>query len=156
MNDTERTRTLRSALTTGWRAYAPAANILEGLSDGEAETRLPGAPYSIAEIVAHMVFWQDRQAAALETGVFPYDAPHAADGWPSLPWAEASRRFLAGLERLDGLAGSREALDRAFGEDSGESLLLGVALHNAHHLGQVVTLRRLAGSWPPPSGGETW
>ena len=31
-----------------------------------------------------------------------------------------------------------------------------VATHNAHHLGQVILLRQLAGKWPPPSGSWTW
>jgi hypothetical protein len=30
------------------------------------------------------------------------------------------------------------------------------AAHNAYHLGRVVLLRQLMGSWPPPSGGLTW
>jgi uncharacterized damage-inducible protein DinB len=31
-----------------------------------------------------------------------------------------------------------------------------VATHNAHHLGQVILLRQLAGTWPPPAGSWTW
>ena len=30
------------------------------------------------------------------------------------------------------------------------------AAHNAYHLGRVVLLRQLLGSWPPPSGGLMW
>jgi uncharacterized damage-inducible protein DinB len=30
------------------------------------------------------------------------------------------------------------------------------ANHNAHHLGQIITLRQLMGLWPPRSGGFTW
>ncbi len=28
--------------------------------------------------------------------------------------------------------------------------------HNSYHLGQIFLLRQLQGSWPPPSGGNTW
>jgi len=31
-----------------------------------------------------------------------------------------------------------------------------MALHTAHHFGQVVTVRQSLGAWPPPGGGDTW
>ena len=34
--------------------------------------------------------------------------------------------------------------------------LLHIALHNAHHLGQITTLRQQLGTWPPPAGSWTW
>jgi uncharacterized damage-inducible protein DinB len=34
--------------------------------------------------------------------------------------------------------------------------LVHVSTHNAHHLGQVITLRQILGTWPPPSGSFTW
>jgi len=29
-------------------------------------------------------------------------------------------------------------------------------MHNSHHLGQIITMRRLLGLWPPPGGTITW
>ena len=40
-------------------AYLAPAKALEGLATEDAERRLSGATHSIAEIVAHMAFWQD-------------------------------------------------------------------------------------------------
>ena len=37
-----------------------------------------------------------------------------------------------------------------------QQALAHIAVHNAHHLGQVVTLRQLMGQWPPPAGSWTW
>ncbi len=37
-----------------------------------------------------------------------------------------------------------------------ENVLASIANHNAYHLGQVVLLRQLLDSWPPPSGGDSW
>jgi len=39
---------------------------------------------------------------------------------------------------------------------SRRDVLVHVATHNAHHLGQVILLRQLLGVWPPPSGSWTW
>ena len=156
MEQAELITMLRDALKNGVRAFTNATNIVDGLQPGQAETRLPGSPYSITDLVAHMVFWQDRLVGALQSGVFGPGAEHATDGWPQASWPDVAQRFLAGLERLDALSGDCEALARRFGVESGASLINGMALHNAHHLGQIVALRRLAGAWPPPGGGETW
>ena len=40
-------------------------------------------------------------------------------------------------------------------ESRGSALLRG-AMHNSHHLGQIITIRRLMGLWPPPGGTITW
>jgi hypothetical protein len=40
-------------------AYLAPDKLLDGLSDADAERRLSGASHSIAEIVAHLSFWQD-------------------------------------------------------------------------------------------------
>jgi hypothetical protein len=37
-----------------------------------------------------------------------------------------------------------------------EDALTHLAQHNAHHLGQIVTLRQAIGAWPPPEGSFTW
>ncbi|HTR38234.1 MAG TPA: DinB family protein [Bryobacteraceae bacterium] len=43
---------------TGDSAAAPAAHILEGLSDDLVHRRIPGAPHSIYEELWHLAFWQ--------------------------------------------------------------------------------------------------
>jgi uncharacterized damage-inducible protein DinB len=35
-------------------------------------------------------------------------------------------------------------------------MILTIASHNSYHAGQVVFLRRMLGTWPPPSGGFSW
>jgi uncharacterized damage-inducible protein DinB len=37
-----------------------------------------------------------------------------------------------------------------------EDVVWQTIVHNSHHLGQVVMVRRLLGAWPPPGGGDTW
>ncbi len=34
--------------------------------------------------------------------------------------------------------------------------LVHLAIHNAHHFGQVITLRQQSQTWPPPAGSWTW
>ena len=82
-------------------AYAPPAHLLEGLSDAEAVKKLDGTPHTVAEIVAHMAFWQEWFLDRCRGAAAPM-AEHAAAGWPGAPagsWDETRGRFLEGLRQ---------------------------------------------------------
>jgi uncharacterized damage-inducible protein DinB len=140
-------------------------HALDGIAADVADRRVPGAPHTIAEIVAHMDFWQDWFAGRCDGTAGPM-AQSAASGWPAAQpgaWDPLRRRFLDGLERVAALGASDQArrLDPPieFPPLAGISVrevLVHVAAHNAHHLGQVVLLRQLLGAWPPPAGSYTW
>lgn len=88
--------------------------------------------------------------------------PHAEDGWPATSaeeWPDLVRRYLAGLERFRAIAQDGAELRRPLvkgRERSVGAALASYYLHDAHHLGQVILLRRMVGAWPPPGGGDTW
>jgi hypothetical protein len=76
--------------------------VLEGLTSEAAERRLPGAPHSIAEIVAHMSFWQDWFTDRCR-GIDAPMAAHAALGWRDVApgaWPGIQARFCTGLDAL--------------------------------------------------------
>jgi uncharacterized damage-inducible protein DinB len=145
-------------------AHIPPVSALEALDRPDAERRVPGAPHSIAEIVAHMAFWQDWFVRRCEGVAAPMPAP-AAGGWPAVTpgsWPEIHTRFARGLESV---AAQDTGTDRAvapaieFPPLAGYTVreaVIHVAQHNAHHLGQVILLRQIMGAWPPPSGSWTW
>lgn len=147
-------------------AYAPPAHVLEDLSDAEAVTRVEGAPHSVAEIVAHMAFWQEWFLSRARGMAAPMVA--AAAGWPAAPagaWNETRERFLSGAREAVSLGSRAEAVTRRLSPPiefpplshyTVNDAITHVAIHNAHHLGQVVVLRQLLGRWPPPSGSWTW
>ncbi|MDB5045811.1 MAG: hypothetical protein JWQ08_1861 [Deinococcus sp.] len=139
-------------------AFVPPSRVLSGLSAEAAGQRLEGVPHTIAELVAHLRFWQ-RYTLALargEQGVIP---AHAADGWPKTDgtdWDELRQSFLDGLTELKRVAREENLARVVRGRDTlGYELSLH-AIHNAVHLGQVILLRQMLGVWPPPGGGDTW
>jgi uncharacterized damage-inducible protein DinB len=146
--------------------HMPPARALEQLGIEDAERR-QGAVHSIAEIVAHLSFWQEWFCRRCE-GVAEPMVASAATGWPSVTpgaWTDVRARFLAGLERAVALGDAADTPDRPldppieFPQLAGYTLrdaLVHVASHNAHHLGQIIVLRQLMGLWPPPSGSWTW
>jgi uncharacterized damage-inducible protein DinB len=153
-------------LLTDTLAYLARARALEGLSVEAADQR-SGASHSIAEIVAHMDFWQRWFCARCE-GVDEPMVTRAADGWPAVAagsWREVEQRFLRGLNRAASLGDDSAQLDRPIAPAiqfppianyTIRDALVHIGTHNAHHVGQVIVLRQVMGLWPPPSGSWTW
>ena len=146
--------------------HLPPAATLAGLSSADAARRVGGVPHSIAEIVAHMAFWQDwfRRRAEGEAAPIVVDRCARLARRRRRRVAGGARRFLAGLEQLARVV---EQLDPDAPLQPGirapdarrlhGSRRVGARRqHNAHHMGQVVILRQFLGLWPPPAGSYTW
>jgi hypothetical protein len=92
----------------------------------------------------------------------------AALGWPAAAgdqWESLCQEFLNGLERALEIALDEAARVRPIDPPiefpplanyTVEDAITHIAIHNAHHLGQVITLRQILGAWPPPEGSYTW
>lgn len=145
----------------------PPPRIVADLAAADACRQVPGLPHSIAEIVGHLRFWQDWFLLRCRGTAAPM-VERASEGWPAVAaadWPGVLAAFLSGLEAAAALGDDPAALDRPVtpalefpplaGYTVGDALTH-VAAHNAHHLGQVVTLRQLIGRWPPPQGAWTW
>jgi DinB superfamily len=74
-------------------------------------------------------------------------------------------RFVAGLEQAVEIAAGASACARRLdppiefpplGNYTVGDAVTHIAMHNVHHLGQIVTLRQIQGAWPPPEGSYTW
>jgi hypothetical protein len=156
---------------TGDSAFAPPSHILEGVSNEFAHLRLSGAPHTIYEELWHIAFWQ-RISLDWADGIETPIPDHAAKGFPTAaqaraePWTALCTRFHREVSQAAVLTRDPEILRRLIRcpsppgvpvrtmtvQDQLESL----AAHNAYHLGRIVLLRQMAGSWPPASGGFSW
>lgn len=139
-------------------AFVPPSRAFSDLSVEVACRRIDGAPHTIAEIVAHMQFWQ-AYTLGLALGEQSSVPVHAAEGWPSVDegdWDTLCRKFLEGLTETKRLAREADLSLLVRGSETlGYELTLHV-VHNAVHIGQIISLRRMLGAWPPPGGGDTW
>lgn len=153
----------------GDSAFAPPSHILENLTEEMARRRVEGASHTIYAEVWHMAFWQRitlHWVAGIET---PCPAS-AAEGFPAPDeeesWELLRKRFLDGTEEAAKVAQDAAVLENAVRCPSPagkptrtmtvREQLESLAAHNGYHLGRVVLLRQMMGSWPPPSGGFTW
>ena len=161
-------RDLAASMLAGEGVHLDPAGILEGLTHEQAHTKPQGLPYSIAELVAHMCFWQEWFNACLING-FTGIPKHSVGGWPAVDlngWASLRERYVRAIEDAKRLAAESpsladpllppEANVQSLARESRGSALMRAAMHNSHHFGQIITMRRLMGLWPPPGGTITW
>jgi hypothetical protein len=120
--------------------------------------RPPGCAHSVWELVEHL---RMAQRDILEFCVTPayQEMSWPDDYWPASPapsspdaWDESLRGYREDLEALRQLAADPGVdLGARIPHGSGQTYLrelLLVADHTAYHVGQLVLVRRLLGSWP--------
>jgi uncharacterized damage-inducible protein DinB len=139
-------QSLTALLTQGADAVAPEAAV-SGLSAEQAHARLEGWPHSIAEILVHVVYWQERILNAVVTGRHPGEA-HSPQAWPATTpeeWPALVARFLRARESAREVAESADLGWVTAGDQTIGLLLASGAQHTAHHVGQIVLMRHLLG-----------
>ena len=145
----------------------PPAQLLGDIDERLATSRVEGVKHSIAEIVAHLNFWQRWFLKRVKGEAEPM-ATSAAVGWPPVEagsWEALREEFIAGMQQVADYADDREFLRASvtpaiefppLADYTHQDALIHVALHNSHHHGQVVTLRQVLGAWPGAAGSWTW
>ncbi len=151
-------RQLRELLRSA-HAHLPLARVIAGLPAALHGARPAGQPHTLWQLLEHLRIAQwdivefsrraDHQSPPWPEGYWPAsEAPPDAGAW------EASLRALDDdLERFVTLLDDpARDLFAPFPWGDGQTLLreaLLIADHNAYHVGQMVTLRQMLGSWPP-------
>ncbi len=160
---------LRSLLTTQLHATVARRSYNEILRDVPPEVRgvqpdgLPEA-YSLWQILEHMRVSQADYLGYCTTPDYSFPA-WPDDYWPDTvappsdaAWRESLDRFRADLQAVKELVNDPSIdIGGEIPHASGESYhstryadeVAAIADHNAYHLGQFVTVRRLLGAWPP-------
>ncbi len=151
-------------------AFTPPIRILDGIPRHARTARPAGAPHSIAEELWHLAFWLDLFLRWVRCESLPYP-DSAQSGWltlnslPDAEWDFLISRFLRGLDDACIFAAmpvadlsKREStcFEPGGGRLTVYETLVNIAVHNAYHLGRIVQLRQMLGTWPPPGGGDTW
>ena len=168
------TDSLRTLLTTQLEATVarrPPGEILRAVPLGSRRVQPDGLPeaYSLWQILEHLRICQ---ADYLDYCVNPdYTLPTwPADYWsdtvapPSTDaWGNSLKQFRDGLQSVKQLVNDPDikiggpiphADGAAYHGTTYASEIAAIADHNAYHLGQVVTVRRLLDVWPPDDVGN--
>jgi len=128
------------------RDFDSLTDVLMDLSSEQATCNPTGCPYSIATLVFHMWFWQDRWLKQIEDiHCEPFSGDDSDFVDVSAPdWEKTRDDFFAGYAKLREAASTRVVFEKPtqFG-DTVEVLILRASLHTAYHVGQIVLLRRM-------------
>jgi uncharacterized damage-inducible protein DinB len=154
-------------LLRGRGAHVDPVASITGLGADLAARRLAAVDHTIWQLVWHMNYWMDYELRSIDGPEVSYPE-HADASWPADPgpasataWDAEVARFVAQVARLSEWAdrAARGEGDRVVHLKKAETVLdvlWQVVAHNSYHVGQVATLRRAFGAWPPASGGDTW
>jgi hypothetical protein len=144
-------------LLDGGGEFVAPAQLLRDLTEAQATAIPPGAPHSIAQIVAHME-WNQSGSIAHSRGGATQGPEHLDDTFAPIEpgsWGRLVETFLAGIEECKQLAvAMQDAVSPARDDTNVDYDLAETALHNAYHFGQIVLLRRMQGLWPPAGGDD--
>lgn len=131
--------------------YAPASAAVDGITAEQASWRDGKGNHSIGQLAAHLVFWNRQQLAKFKgepPPAFSGDNNETFNGFDAAKWA-------ATVHDLDDVM---TAWERAVeGADEAKlqewaSTIAHIGAHNAYHIGQMVYVRKLQGSWDPEKG----
>ena len=147
------------ALLRSRGAHADFEATIRSLAPKLRGVRPEGLPHTAWQLLEHL------RIAQWDILEFSRDRDHVSPEWPDGYWPETDAppddeawdasvaAFGADLEAMCNLV--RDPATDLYAEipwGDGQTILreaLLVADHNAYHLGQIVTLRRLLGAWPP-------
>ena len=125
--------------------FVPTSKAVGGLTAEQAVWKDGKCNHSIAELVSHLIFWNESNLAKFEN-------PPAFDTFvmtsDKASWDAAVRRLndtLTGLEKVVEAADDKQIA-------SWSSTIANISTHNAYHIGQIIYIRKLQGSWDPEKG----
>jgi DinB superfamily len=150
--------TLRSILLEQLRTthnqkdwFVPANVAVEGLTPEQARWIPSAGNHSVGQLAYHLVFW-NREELARFKGEKP--APYSGknddtfNNFDSKTWNDT-------VQQLDQVLTDWEQAVAAADEKKLEQwapTIARIGTHNAYHIGQIVYVRKLQGSWDPEKG----
>jgi uncharacterized damage-inducible protein DinB len=147
--------------TNGW--FVSLQSAVAGLGPARAAWRPDASSHSIWQIVTHVTFWNEiylrrwrgETPPSVGNNDTTFEIPAPAGVEPD--WKAAVTRFEQVMgdwkKELESATDERlEAPVRKESPGTWGATLSHMALHTAHHVGQIVTLRKLQGSWDPKQG----
>jgi uncharacterized damage-inducible protein DinB len=131
--------------------FVPANIAVEGLTPKQVTWTDGSGNHSIGQLANHLVFWNEQQLAKMKgetPAKFSGNNDETFNSFNAAQWD-------ATVKQLDQVLTDLEKLVQTMPQDRLEhfaSDFSHIAGHNAYHIGQIVYLRKLQGSWDPAKG----
>jgi uncharacterized damage-inducible protein DinB len=131
--------------------FVPANTAVEGLTADQAKWTDGKGNHSIGQLAVHLTFWDKEQLAKFKGEPplkFSGDNNETFNSFDSKNWKEAAQQLdevLTAWEKAVEAADDKKLALWA-------SAIAHIGAHNAYHVGQIIYIRRLQGSWDPEKG----
>ena len=135
--------------TKDW--FVPANIAVEGLTAKQASWVDGSGNHSIGQLANHLVFWNRQQLSKYRgssSTKFSGNNDETFNSFDTKTWDETVRQL---DEVMKALEQTVEAADEKQLE-AWASSIAHIGTHNAYHVGQIVYIRKLQGSWDPAKG----
>lgn len=150
--------TLRSILlhelhTTHSQAdwFVPISTAVDGLTAEQATWQPPNGGHSAGQLTNHLLFWNRLNLQRLKgenPGKFTGNNDETFNKFDEKQWADTVKQLDQVMTDLEKLVESAE--DQKLSAMA--TTIANMCTHNAYHVGQIVYVRKLQGSWNPAKG----
>ncbi len=151
--------TLRSVLLEQLRTthnekdwFVPINVAVEGMTAEQANWKDGSSGnHSVGQLTYHLLFWNGRELAKFrgEPEVkFSGNNEETFNNFDSKKWADTTKQLDQVMTQLEKLVESAD--DNKLATWASEIAHIGT--HNAYHVGQIIFVRKLQGSWNPEKG----
>lgn len=150
--------TLRSVLlhelhTTHTEAdwFVPISTAVDGLTAEQASWQPANGGHSAGQLTYHLLFWNRLNLERLSgktKGNFSGNNDETFEKFDNKQWADTVKQLDEVMTELEKLVESSD--DKKLAEIA--PTIGNICTHNAYHIGQIVYVRKLQGSWNPEKG----
>jgi len=142
--------------------FVPMNDALSGLTPQQALWLDSTESHSIWQIVNHLIFWNNRWLNRFKGIAMPKmegdnEATFSVKNGTQQEWLSAIKKldeildeWETELKKADEIKLNNEAFQDY--EDSWYDVIMQITIHNAYHIGQIVNLRKMQGSWDSKQG----
>lgn len=131
--------------------FVPANIAVEGLTAEQAKWTDGSGNHSIGQLANHLVFWNRQEMAKFkgeQPAKFSGNNDETFNSFDSKQWAST-------VKELDEVLTEWEKAVEAADDtklQAWASTIAHIGTHNAYHVGQIIYVRKLQGSWDPNKG----
>jgi len=131
--------------------FVPAKIAVQGLTAEQAKWTPGNGNHSVGQLTYHLVFWNTQELAHFKgepAPKFSGNNDETFNNFDSKQWNDL-------VKQLDDVLTQWEKAVEAADDKKIEAFaseIAHVGAHNAYHIGQIVYVRKLQGSWDPSKG----
>ena len=150
--------TLRSILLEQLRTthnvedwFVPVNIALQGVTAEQAKWTPGTGDHSVGQLANHLLFWNTHELAEFKGETppkFSGNNDETFNNFDAKQWDDTVKKLDQVLTEWEKAV---EAADDQKIQDNG-SLIAHIGAHNAYHVGQIIYVRKLQGSWDPSKG----